>query len=295
MALEGLEEIKEFLVSGGFDIFEYPRGCFDLAAKRERLMLLKILSNIDSLQRDQAEDLKTLSNFLDSNCFVLGKNTRKEKLDNSVIYERFGIPAMTPETFTSVVEGKYPDSFRTRGGTFGEIHPEKLKILRKRKDMTQKEVAGKLGVSQKSISEHESGKKRALMDMVCALEELFNEEVRKGVNPFEIEPKFERRGHGNKFCERLEDLGFRTSSIRRAPPKILGKNEITVLSRTVKKGVQDDLKSLGNFSRISEAEAFVITDEEITVEVPSLKEGELKEVENSQELVKVIKEKKHSA
>ena len=295
MRSEAPGQIKEFLISGGFDTFEYPRGCFDLAAKRERLMLLKVLSNIDSFQREQAEDLKTLSKFLDSNCFVLGKNTRKEKLDDSVIYERFGIPAMTPETFTSVVEGDYPSKFRTRGGTFGEIYPKKLRELRKGKGMTQKEVAERLDVSQKSISEHESGKKRALIDMVYALEELFSEEVRKGVDPFEIEPEVEIRGHENRLCHRLENMGFRTSSVRRAPPRILGKNEVTILSKKVEGNVRKDLKSFTDFSRISDSKAFIITEENVNAEVPSLKECELEEVDGPSELVKVIKEKKESA
>ena len=296
MRTETLNEIREFLISGGFDIFEYTRGCFDIAAKRDRLFLLKILTNVGSFQRGQARDLKLLSSFLDSSCFLLGERTRRERLKESVVYERFGVPVMTPDTFTSVIDGDYPEKFRTRGGTFGELDPSELRRYRKMNDMTQSELAEELGISQKSVSEHESGKKRALFDIVKAFEELLDEDIRKGINPFDIEPEVEDRRKGNKICRRLVDMGFRTGSVQRAPSKLLAKSDRTVLSRVVKREEdKKELDSLANFSRISEAEAFIITtgDENIDI-VPPINIEELEDIDSSGELVKLIEEKKES-
>lgn len=294
MKPDAFRQIKEFLISGGFDTFEYPRGCFDIAAKRDRLLLLKILTNIDSFQREQARDLKLLSKFLESNCFVLGKKTRKERLNDSVIYERFGIPAMTPDTFTSVLEGDYPERFRTRGGTFGRINPTKLREYRNRKNMTQTELADELSVSQKAISEYESGKQRALLDMIDALEELLEEDIKKRINPFDIEPGVKDGEKKDEFCRRLTDLGFNAGSVKRAPPRVLAKGNTTILSKVVgSRGKNEDLDSLASFSRITETEAFVITKEKSKIDaVPPVDMEELEEIESSKELVRLIKEKK---
>lgn len=297
MKPDAFRQIKEFLISGGFDTFDYPRGCFDLAARRDRFLLLKILTNVDSFQRAQAKDMKLLSEFLDSSCFVLGQRTRKEKLRDSVVYERFGIPAMTPDTFTSVIEGNYPEKFRTRGGFFGRIDHMELREQRRKKDMTQTELAERLGISQKSISEYESGKKRVLLDMIEALEELLCEDIREGINPFEIKPKIEREKKGNEVCRRLTDLGFEAGSVKRAPAKFLAKEDSTILSKVIGSSKKmGEIDSLAGFSEISATEAFVITDKKTGIEeVPPVRMEELEEIESSKELIKLIKEKRETS
>ncbi len=289
-------KIKDFLLSRGFSTFEYPRGCFDIAARREDMLLLKVLTNVDSFQKKQAEDLKVLSQFLDSSCFVLGRRTRRDKLRDSVIYERFGVPAMTPETFTSVIRGEYPERFRTRGGTFRRLNTDELRRKRRKNKMTQTELAEQLGISQKRVSEYESGKERATLDMVEALEEIFGDCVSRDIDPFDIEIRAEEmKRAGSQISRRLMEIGFNTRSVARAPPRLLARDGKTILTRIVKKDEKADLGHLAEFSRLSETEVFVITDGDRKVEtVPAIGRERLEEVGSSGELMKIIEERRSS-
>lgn len=290
-----VRETVDFLERGGFETCEYIGGCFDVAARRERLLLLKILLNIGSFQRDQARDLKLLSNVLPARPFVIGKKNRRENLREDVIYERFGIPAFTPSTFRSVVCGDYPKKIRTRGGSFGKIDPDKLKEARKEKKMTQSKVAERAGVTQKNISEHEGGLENISLSMLRSLEEMFGEDLSRDIDPFEMElGEVEEEGKGMTVIDReLRRVGFETVYTSRAPPQFLAKDETVLLSRFEKdeKKVRRFVAPLKDFSEISDSPTFLILEEgEDVQELPVITRDELEEIEDSGEVVEKVKE-----
>ncbi len=295
MKMKILGDVKEFLNSMGFDTFVYRGGCFDLAARRDRFILLKVLTNVDSFQKEQAKDLKLLSRLLEAHCFLIGNRTRKETLDTATMYERFGIPTMAIETFKETIGGKPPERLRTRGGLFAKLKPRKLRELRKERDMTQEELAEKIGVSQKNISEHESGKERVFLSVVSAMEELFGERLRQEVDPFGPEKMDIEKGKKaiqGGMLSILKGLGISAHPIQRAPPHYVMKHETVVLSR---QGVGRGLKTLAEFSRISGSEAFVVSEEnEERAALPVIKKEELKELDGPGELIKVLKERKEN-
>ena len=300
MKVEITEELKEFLEKEGYDIFEYARGCFDLAAKREKLLLIKVLGNVDSFNGGQARDLKVLAESLSASVVITGERTRRENLKEGVVYERFGIPVLHPETLKNAVKGNYPTKFRSRGGTFGKIDPERLKELRKRKKLTQEELAEKLGVSQKNISKHEKNSKRAQYSMIKLGEKVLGEEIKERIDPLDLEmdglveenrkPAFKGLG---KYMKRR---GFKIRYTRRAPPQMLAEKEITVLSRfdSDEKRLKRRSEELKKFSNISESPAFVVAKEEIESEVPVLLKDELDRLKSADELLKIIEEREKS-
>ncbi len=297
MKLGQVRELRDFLEREGYDTFEYKGGCFDLAARKNRLLLLKVLTNIDSFQKGQARDMKLLSRLLDSSCFLVGKRTRKDSLQDDVVYERFGVPAMTPGTLISTLKEDYPTKLRTRGGFFGEISPEKLRELRREANMTQVELADKVGISQKSISEHESGKKRVFYEKVEALSEVFSEEVKEPINPFEMA---EREVSGNATKSRIsklfEDIGLHTHTVRRAPPELIVRSESTLLSKSRHGKRNIDEERLYRFSEISRSDAFLITDDkDRSKKLPCITKEDLEEIEGREELLKILEERKPSA
>ncbi|MFP4046061.1 MAG: helix-turn-helix domain-containing protein [Candidatus Aenigmatarchaeota archaeon] len=290
-------EIKEFLRGEGFELCQYSHGCFDLAAKRDELLLLKILQNVGSLQREQARDLKVLSRSLSATPFLLGERTRRENLEEGAVYQRFGLPVLTVNAFKSLMHGEYPERFRSRGGFFGKIKPERLRDLRKREGMTQKELAERIGVSQKSISEHESGLERMVYSMIEALETVLQDEIGRDVDPFEMKVEVSRKNNKDRdqVEENLEKIGFKINYTKRAPPQIIAREENTVMSRKEgnKKVLERITPVLQRFSEVSETPAFLITEEGSNSEkLPKLSEEELTKIENSKELIKIIKERK---
>lgn len=298
MRFELVEKLKDFLKRKGYRLFEYLRGCFDLAAKREKLLLLKVLSNVDSFQPSQARDLKILSKSLSASPLIIGERTRRKNLEKDVVYERFGLPTLHPETFKSAVEGKFPSKIRTRGGIFGRIDPEALRKIRKEKGLTQEELAGKLSVSQKNISEHERESKRANYSLIKWAEEVLDRKVKERINPFQVELE---EGHGGKvkkrvqsIAEYMEKVGFKINYTSRAPPELIAKERTTLLSRfgTDEKILKKWESHLSKFSELSGSPAFLIFEDKYELEkLPVFSKDELQEIEDSKELINMVKEK----
>ncbi|MFP4115915.1 MAG: helix-turn-helix domain-containing protein [Candidatus Aenigmatarchaeota archaeon] len=298
MKVDLIRDLKRFLEERGYDTFEYFRGCFDLAAKREKLLLIKVLGNVDSFKEGQARDLKVLTESLSASAIITGERTRKEKLKEGIIYERFGIPVLHPETLKNTVKGNHPTKFRSRGGTFGKIDPERLKDFRKRKNLTQEELAEKLGVSQKNISEHERYSEKAQYSMIRLGEKVLGEEIKERINPLDQEvnglveekgkPEFKEVGR----C--MQRTGFKIRYTERAPPQILAEKEVTVLSRfdSDKKRLKRKSEELKKFSSISGSPAFMVAKEKVESKVPVLLKNELNRIKSSEELLKIIEEKK---
>ena len=73
-------KVEAAFEKGGYECREYS-GCFDVAARKgKKIVLLKILGNVDSLQESQASSLKIISENLGAMPLVIGENTRKERL-----------------------------------------------------------------------------------------------------------------------------------------------------------------------------------------------------------------------
>src|SRR3989344_3472973 len=101
MLLKGVEDALD---EAGYSYCEYS-GCFDVAARKSSMMLIKVLSNVDSFQKEQADNLKIMSKSLEAMPILVGMHTRREKLSDSVVYERFDVPAVTLQTFEGIAAG----------------------------------------------------------------------------------------------------------------------------------------------------------------------------------------------
>ena len=131
--MELKQQIKTFLEKNDYATCEY-RGCFDIAAQKNVLLLLKTLLNVDSFQQEQARNLKIISNNLDAHPMIVGIQTRTEKLKPGIVYERYDLPTMSMKTFEDLIcNSIYPKIYRDRGGLYVEIDSDVLKDSRKRK------------------------------------------------------------------------------------------------------------------------------------------------------------------
>src|SRR3989338_6268785 len=181
-----MPEIENALEENNYDYCLYS-GCFDIVANKmnnltENILLLKVLENIDSFLEDQADNLSAISNNINDNALLVGKKTRTEKLQNNIVYERFNIPTVNVHTLEMILEGNVPYIFRTRGGLFSEINPEKLKNARKAAGLSQKGLADEVGITKKSVYEHESRRMRAGLDIAEKLEQFLDEEITEPVS-----------------------------------------------------------------------------------------------------------------
>jgi len=290
--LDVKQEVHNFLEKNDYVTCEY-KGCFDIAAKKHVLLLLKTLLNIDSFQFEQAKNLKIISNNLDAHPMIIGTQTRREKLKSGIVYERYDLPTVSLKTFEDLVcNSIFPRIYRDRGGLYVEIDSQVLKDTRKRKGLTQRELAEAVGINKKVIYEHEKKQLRMLLTIAERLEQILNKKI---ITPIDVFKKYEEHGYPKDKLEKaigknLEKIGFKTDFVKQAPldvfaiEKALIISDIEINRRKMIKHAAD----LKDFIKIVKKPAVFITekskDEEI-YGIPIIKRKELEEIDKK-ELIK---------
>jgi putative transcriptional regulator len=293
--LELKQEVQNFLEKSDYTTCEY-KGCFDIAAKRDVLLLLKILLNIDGFQKEQAKNLKIISNNLDAHPFLIGVQTNREKLKPGVVYERFETPTVSLKTFEDlIVNSIFPRIYRDKGGLYVEIDSAILREIRKKKGLTQRELAEAIGINKKVIYEHEKKQLRMLLEIAEKLERILNQKI---IKPIEIFKRYEEHGYPEDYIERgvgkhLEKLGFKTDFVKQAPLDVFAKEKSLVLSDVEmnRRKMIKHAASLKDFIGIVKKPAVLITekakDEEV-LGIPVIDRKELEEIDKK-ELIKKAK------
>jgi len=289
------QQVQTFLEKNDYTTCEY-KGCFDIAAKKHVLLLLKTLLNVDSFQHEQAKNLKIISNNLDAHPMLIGLQTRREKLKQGIVYERYDLPTVSLKTFEDMIcNSIFPRIYRDRGGLYVEIDSDVLKETRKGRNLTQRELAEAVGINKKVIYEHEKKQLRMLLTIAEKLEQILDKKIMK---PAEVFKKYEGHGRPKDSLERevgnnLKRLGFETDFVNQAPLDVFAKEKVLVVSnieanrrKMIKNAV--DLK---DFINVVKKPAFLITQDSKEEEVhgiPVIKRKELEEMDKK-ELIKKAK------
>lgn len=133
------------------------REVFDiLAVRQDDKLLLKVLSNIDSLRRDRAEDMLGFGAAFGADPYLVSEKSNTERMQDDVQYSRYSVSCITPKTLERVVSGQKVYKFTERGQTMVSLDSSELRKLRETRGLTQDDVADKIGVSKQSIYRYES-------------------------------------------------------------------------------------------------------------------------------------------
>jgi putative transcriptional regulator len=290
---EIISKVERMLERSGFGTCE-NFGCFDLAAKKgKNFFILKVLSNVDSLQEEHASNLRTISAELDGRALLVGEHMRKERLEDGVIYQRYDVPTISMSTLESMLVQKFkPMITRNRGGLFMEIDSVQLREKRISMGLTQEELAKKAGTTKKGIYEHERENKKASKDLVDNLESILG----KISSPASFEPreaaKTAPRGQFEEIVSKhFESIGFGTNSVYHAPFNIIVRSEeMTILSEAEEKKekIEKILEEMISFSRLAGKPIIAITREETELEIPTIREKDLQSY-SARDLRKLIR------
>ncbi len=286
------------LSMGLFDPQYWVKSSFDIAARKETLLMIKIVLNIDKISAELIEDLKLIAYFFNGTPIVIGRETRKEQLQNDVVYERRGIPAMNMETFKRLVKNNEMHVISRKGGFYVKIDKEKLQKLRSKKGFSLQDVATELGVSRKAVYLFERSD-QIKRENALELERLFNQKIKLPLDILnweiekkEVSPTIEETEFQAEIKEILEDLGYNTYWAKKAPfdaiasetdpPKenTLEKTLITSLSLSHKMRIYNRLQLISEISKVARKLSMFIIDE-----------GKLPPIDNVLILQKTILEK----
>ncbi len=281
-----------------FQLF-LTQGCFDIVAKKKFIMLIKALTNIDGLIQEQAQSLKAISYFVSGYPLVVSEKTNRGSLNNEVIYSRFQVPVVTPQTFECIIEEEMiPEVKAIKGKHTVTVNTTYLREKREELNLSLEKLSKEIGISKKALYEIENQRVNPTVVTVKKLEEFFEIDLKipykmKKVEKVYVNPRSEFQ---EKVSSEFSRLGIDNTSVTSASFEIIGKQNtslITGLSKnTVKiKKVAFQLKGLSSI--FSSQGMFVVkkSHEEVIDGIPIVLEDELPELESSRELSKLIKEK----
>jgi len=183
--------VTAMLEDAGFVVSERcavrPKS-FDIAARRrEEILLVKILSNIDAFDARTGGEMRRLGGFLGATPLVIGLRTRDQELDPGVAYFRHGVPVFSPDTALDLfVEAVPPLIYAAPGGLYVNIDSEVLADAREQRGWSLGQLAQELGVSRRTVSKYEDGMD-ASVEVATELEEMFDAPLASPVDVFEEE------------------------------------------------------------------------------------------------------------
>ncbi|MBQ8016926.1 MAG: transcriptional regulator [Methanobrevibacter sp.] len=303
-----LHNIENLLNSQGYKTSDiYDQGSFDIVARKNlQILLLKTFLNIDSINEHNAHEMKQLANIFLASPIIIGEKSRNGYLEDGVIYERYDIPAIGFETLKSMIlYGEYPEILADRGGYFVKIDGNVIKQYREEYSMSLKDLASLAHVSRATMYKYENGIVRANTETAMILEEILNTKVTLDIDLLK-QPKKEDIEYSDDVND-LSKLGYGVISTNKSPFDAVAKMKTSdkhspLMANVEKNRSEKTLKRMAiplkDLSMVTTSEpVFIINNEKIKESigsVPVIKSWELKEFENSKELLKMIKERKEN-
>jgi putative transcriptional regulator len=311
---ELLRGIREILTNAGFyvsDLHSIRLTGFDIVARRDNtLLIIKALSNIDSLSEDVANELRTLSSLLKGCPLLIGEKKGSSILEDDVAYFRFGIQVITQNTLENhLLEGIPINSFAAPGGFYVNIDEEKLRRLRQEKNISIGALARYVNVSRRAIRMYEEGM-NSRIEVAKRMEQLLESSITIPINLLEtryidnkIKVSYGSEVENIKAFQRevftlLQSVGYKIIPMDRCPFEALSKNREKILLTCVHKYNKKLLKKaqiVSSISKITEKYAVIFTDKdtnEKNVEgTPIIIKKELKKVCDPEEVFDLIIER----
>ncbi len=179
------EGMRELLEREGFTVVDYTdvKSSVDYIAKRgKEILVVRVLGNLDALRPEHAEDLIKLAKLLGGKAFVVAERSRWGPLKEGVIYYRYGVPALGPETFREYLRGRLPTSIYVKGREIVELDRELLRKRRKELGLSLQGLAELVGTTKETIYRYEHGH-YATREAADKLEKVLGVKLVKRITP----------------------------------------------------------------------------------------------------------------
>ncbi len=276
-------------------------SCFDFVARKgSHTLLVKVLENIDGFREMQALELRKLAELFHALPLLVGEKSKKARLEKELVYERYGIPALSLDTFENVLDEKLPTSKSFKGQAIAELDGKKLKQAREKKRISVSELARRVNVSPETLYRYEQGF-TASLEKVQKLEETLNVSLVKPValkvSPFEF-PKESEKKVEDRVLKQLRLLGVPLTSFGHAPFKAYAHPTESLLVGEAKQAseVSHKAETLQKSAKAFRAHAVLFAKDSKLEEVagtPIVLESELKEFKKGKELLKLVKKREN--
>jgi len=281
--------------------------CFDIVGrKKDSLLIVKILSNIDAFSRDNADEMKILAEALGASPILIGERSSSGALEPGIVYSRFNISIISNETLADhLLDEVPPFIFAAPGGLYVKLDGDMLKHLRETKGLSLGTLAETAGVSRRTIQMYETGMS-AMIDAAIRLEEFLNVPIIEAMNPFEYKNEDKSRQYevsGDKRTDVqifnvLLDLGCSVTPTVRSPFEALTRSEKMIILTGL--GNEDDrllhkASIVSDISRISGQRSVIIVERKGTLDsiqsTAIVTKDEIKKMDDQSELKELVIER----
>jgi len=310
---ELLGEVRDTLIKAGFYVSELysirPIG-FDLVARRDNsLLIIKVLTNIDAMGEDVAKELRTLSVLLKGSPLLIGEHSGTGILREDVVYDRFGIQTITPETFkTYLLEGIPLEVYAAPGGFYVNLDQEKIKKLRTQQNISLGSFARSIKVSRRTVQMYEGGM-NASIEVAIRMEESLGQDITIPIDIINAKPPKKKLQSKIPYSEGLrqfqrdvlnilEQVGYQVTPLERAPFEAVSQDKKKILLTCVdeyNKKLLRKAQVVSSISKITERHAVLITDKDVNKKslegTPLIVKKELKKLRGPEEILELVLER----
>lgn len=278
--------VTRILDRAGWEHTRHTGSCFDLfAASGERSLILKVAANVDSTNRDDTEEMKQACRFLGAAPVVVGTRSSRRELRPQVIYERYGVPAIRPDTLDAYLrlQERTPVMNR-RGGYYVSIDTDELEEQRREEGYSVNALAKEVGVSRRTIVNYRE-KGVAQYEKAQRLEEVLGD-VTASIDIFHTRVEVSR-ARSHPVADRLTDIGMEAAGFSRAGFDAAARDaEDRFVARQQEGSLPDHLHGfLRRLTEMSGSTTFLVTDDRDAYDgIAVIAEDQLESVQNKDDL-----------
>lgn len=281
-----LEEIGITLLMKGYTVKTLTRSCFDLVArKEERILLVKALEDANAISPEFAAEMKKLSSYFSAAPLIIAEKAG-QKLEDNIVYSRFGIYTLNMSTFNNCLDNRFPFIKSNQAGLTAKINGEKLKRLIEEKGESLTTIARKIGVSRRMILKYETGQSEMSINKAAAMQKIFGNAVFGKIDVFSTINE-ETAPSKSIIVKKYDSLGFEAAETKKVPFDVIAKKEKEI----VLTGIGDkEHKHLQPLSNLLETDRLVIFRKKKPENIAALTKEEFLEFKKAKELIKFLKE-----
>ena len=158
----GVEAAGVLLKKAGFTVSQAccsRPSCFDFAARQKnRLLLIKVQPDIDSLCPSDSIELTKISDNISASSLLIGEKARDKPLEDDTTYSRYGIPTLNSETLESILlRNMQPLIQAGPGGYYVQIDGSAIRTRRQEMGVSVGKLAEMAGISRRTLYGYERG------------------------------------------------------------------------------------------------------------------------------------------
>lgn len=267
-----LRNVISVMIMAGYEVSELfamrPKSFDIIASNGDQILVLKVISHIDSISEENARDLDRIARNLSGSPLIVGERARDAELERGAVYVRYGIFAINYATLHDYfVEGSPPLIYASPGGLYVNISGERLRELRENSSLSLGDLGQILGVSRRTVAKYEAGMGTTI-EIALRIEETFDSGVVEPIDLIQYNSHFEepaKKPDEIPIRAVIEEMGMDIQPMYRAPFQALVRYD----SHTILTGYGSSQKLsrragiIGNISQVTRTHAMcIMTDDQ---------------------------------